>query len=121
MTITTTSSVWNTFIAPFHGLIKSMVRDQFPKINAAIQKLVDDLNTKLAQGGSNFMTNVYDPNYLLNLTTTQAPQADNTTKLVTINFDGTFFDVAKGTNHVSKNTVFPARLAGMNSNQVFIH
>lgn len=121
VTITTTSSVWNTMIAPFHSLIVSLVRDQFPQINAEVQKMVDDLNKKLAEGGSNFMTNVYWPNYLLNLTTTQAPQADNTTKLVTINFDGTFYDVDKQTNHVSKNTVFPARIAGLNSNQVFIH
>ena len=121
VTITTTSSVWNTMIAPFHGVIVSMVRAQLPQINAAIQKIVDDLNKRLKEGGSNFMTNVFDANFPLNLTTTQAPQADNTTKLVTINFDGTFFDTARGTNHVSKNTIFPARIPNLNSNQVFIH
>ena len=67
------------------------------------------------------MTNVFDPMFPLNLTTTQAPQADPVAKLVTINFDGTFFDVAKNTNHVSKNTVFPVRIPNLNSNQVFIH
>jgi hypothetical protein len=76
---------------------------------------------KLKEGGSNFMTNVFDPNYPLNLTTTQAPQADPFNKTVTINFDGTFYDVVKATNHASKNTVFPARIPKVNSNQIFIH
>ena len=30
VTITTTSSVWNVMIEPFHGLIVSMVRGQLP-------------------------------------------------------------------------------------------
>jgi hypothetical protein len=79
------------------------------------------LNKKLKEGGSNFMTNVFDPMFPLNLTTTQAPQADPATKLITLNFDGTFYDVAKATNHVRKNTVFPTRIPNLNSNQVFIH
>jgi hypothetical protein len=67
------------------------------------------------------MTNVFDPNFPLNLTLTQAPHLDNTTKFLNLNFDGTFFDTAKGTNHVNKNTVFPERIKGLNSNQIFIH
>jgi hypothetical protein len=67
------------------------------------------------------MTNVYDPKLPLNLTTTQPPQADNVTKIVTLNFDGTFFDTAKGTNHVKKNINPPHRISGLNSNQIFIH
>ena len=47
VTITTTSSVWNTLIAPFHGVIVTLVRGVLPQINSAIQKIVDDLNKKL--------------------------------------------------------------------------
>ena len=103
-------------IAPFHGLIVSMVRSKLPLINDAVQAYIVDFNKKLLAGGNNFFLNVYDPNYPLNLMTTQPPQADNTTKLLTLNFDGTFFDLARGTNHVSKNTVFPSRIPGLNSN-----
>ncbi len=79
-------------ISPFHGAIKELIRGQLPKISTAIQGVVDGLNAKLRQGGNNFMTNVFDPRFPLNLTTTQPPQADNSTKIVTLNFDGTFFD-----------------------------
>lgn len=67
------------------------------------------------------MTNVFDPKFPLNLTTTQAPQANKTTKIVTLNFDGTFYDTVNQTNHVQKNLQFPARIKGLNSNQIFIH
>ncbi len=121
VTITTTSSVWNTLIGPFHDTIKNMVRGQLPKISGVIQGIVDNLNAKLRKGGDNFMTNIFDPRFPLNLTTTQPPTADNQTKIVTLNFDGTFYDTAKKTNHVSPNTRTPLRLKNMNSNQFFIH
>lgn len=68
------------------------------------------------KNGTELMVNVFDPRFPLNLTTTQAPQADNVTKVVTLNFDGTFYDTIYKTNHVDANTNDPDRLKGMNSN-----
>ena len=121
VTIETTSSVWNAMISPFHNTIKDMIKGQLPKISGAIQGVVDNLNAKLRLGGNNFMTDIFDPRFPLNLTTTQPPTADNQTKLVTLNFDGTFYDTIKKTTHVSANTLSPLRLKNMNSNQFFIH
>jgi hypothetical protein len=100
VTITTTSSVWNAMISPFHDAIKSLIRGELPRVSTAIQGIVDSLNIKLKEGGSNFMTNIFDPRFPLNLTTTQPPQADTTAKIVTLNFDGTFYDTVHSTNHV---------------------
>jgi len=36
VTITTTSSVWNALIAPFHGLILSLVKGQLPQVNTFV-------------------------------------------------------------------------------------
>lgn len=112
----TTSGVWNTVLAPFHNAIRDAVRGQLPKIPAAIQVIVDSLNAKLRQGGNNFMINVIDPRYPLNLTTTQPPTADNQTKIVSLNFDGTFYDEVHNTTHVSPNINVPQRIKNMNSN-----
>ena len=67
------------------------------------------------------MTNIIDPRYPLNLTTTQPPSADNSTKIVSLNFDGTFYDTVHNTTHVSENTNFPQRIRSMNSNQMLVH
>lgn len=67
------------------------------------------------------MTNIFDPRFPLNLTTTQPPTVNNQTKVVSLNFDGTFYDTTKKTNHVSGNTKPPMRLRNMNSNQFFVH
>lgn len=40
---------------------------------------------------------------------------------MTLNFDGTFFDTTKGTNHVQKNLNPPHRIPNLNSNQIFLH
>ena len=118
--ITTTSSVWNAMINTFHGTVKSIVKSYLPQISHAISGLVDSLNAKMANGTS-FMTNVFDPRFPLNLTTTMPPQADTQNKVITLNFDGTFYDSPAKTNHVRANSVNPQRIAGMNSNQVFLH
>ena len=67
------------------------------------------------------MTNVFDPRYPLNLTTTQPPSVDNSTKIVSLNFEGTFYDTVHNTTHVSENTNAPQRIKNMNSNQLLVH
>ncbi len=68
-------------------------------------------------GGESLMVNVLnDTRYPLNLTTTRMPQVDIEKNLLTINLDGTFFDMPFNTNHVGANKVSPQRLAGFNSN-----
>jgi hypothetical protein len=57
-----------------------------------VQKVVDGLNVNLANG-TGFMTTVFDARFPLNLTTTQPPSVDTVKKIVTLNFDGTFFDI----------------------------
>jgi len=53
----------------------------------------------------------------LNLTTTLPPQADPQNKLITLNFDGTFYDTVRKTNYVKVNTLNPSRLSNTkNSN-----
>jgi hypothetical protein len=108
-------------LAPFHNLIANSIRDQLPRIPKAIQTIVDELNAKLKVGGNNFMTNIFDPRYPLNLTTTQPPTVDNSTKIVSLNFEGTFYDTVHNTTHVSENTNPPQRVRNMNSNQMLVH
>ena len=69
VTVTTTSDVWNTLIGWFHGSIVQTIRDQLPRIQVAVQQVVDGLNKRLLSGDS-LWVNVYDPRYPLNLTTT---------------------------------------------------
>lgn len=123
VTILTTSDAWNNVINLFHGALVSIIRACLPMINNEIKKVVDDLNAKLANNNNTaFLTNVFDPRFPMNLTTTMPPTADPIEKTVTLNFDGTFYDVAAKTNHVKNpNTVDPTRLAGVNSNQFFVH
>lgn len=49
------------------------------------------------------------------------PQLDAANNLINIDMDGTFFDQALGTNHVGQNTMVAHRVAGLASNQAFIH
>jgi len=121
ITITTTNPVLNTLIAPFHGMIANFLKTQLPKVSGSFQKAFDQLNRKLRAGGNNFMTKVLDPRYPINLTTTQPPFVNTSTKVLEINFDGTIYDTIQKTNHVSKNTFFPSRIEGLNNNQVLIH
>lgn len=108
-------------LAPFHNQIANAIRDQLPRIPKAIQTIVDELNAKLKVGGNNFMTNIFDPRYPLNLTTTQPPTVDNSTKIVSLNFEGTFYDTVHNTTHASENTNPPQRVRNMNSNQMLVH
>jgi hypothetical protein len=85
-------------------------------IGQTVSNLVDDYNAKMANGTS-FMQNIFDPRYPLNLTTTLPPQADPQNKLITLNFDGTFYDTVHRTNYVKTNTLNPSRLSNTkNSN-----
>lgn len=70
-----------------------------------------------------FLFDIFDPRYPLNLTAVRAPILDGENNLLTINLDGTFFDIPEGTTHVEKNKVFPERVEGAlgNSQQMFIH
>jgi hypothetical protein len=71
-----------------------------------------------------FLVDVYSPKYPLNFTTTRAPIFDNTTNIITLNFDGTFYDVDLKTNHVDDNQIFANRVEDKNlgnSQQIFIH
>lgn len=120
ITLNTTSPAWNAIIAPFHTFIRNIVVMQLPKISAYLGTIVDGLNAKMARG-DDFMVNLFDPRFPLNMTTTQPPQADSSTKVVTLNFDGTFYDVAAKTNHVAPSDNNPDRLPGMGSNQIFLH
>lgn len=120
ITILTTSSVWNAMINTFHGTIRSLIKSYLPTISTAITGLVDGLNVKLANGTA-FLTNVFDARFPLNLTTTMPPVADTDQKTITLNFDGTFYDIPAKSNHVRANTNNPSRINGKNSNQVFIH
>ncbi|TNV80189.1 hypothetical protein FGO68_gene15348 [Halteria grandinella] len=120
ITIQTTNSGWNALIYTLHGTINSIVKSYLPQVSAGITYLVDGINAKLASP-SGFMFNLFDARFPLNLTTTQAPEADLSNKTLNLNFDGTFFDTPAGTNHVKANTNDPARLPKTNSNQVFIH
>jgi hypothetical protein len=67
------------------------------------------------------MVNVFDRNFPLNLTMTEAPRFDKAGDLINFNFDGTFFDKKKQENHVTKNTIFPVRKADGQSEQLWIH
>lgn len=71
-----------------------------------------------------FMLSVFDPRFPLNMTSTRAPILDGSTNLVTLDFDGTFYDSIDKTNHVDSNTVFPERVTDSdhaNSHQIFLH
>ena len=75
ITLLTTSSIINAMIAPFHGVINSLVKASLPVVQSMISGAVQDLNKKLLNGTS-FLFNMFDPRFLLNLTTTQPPRAD---------------------------------------------
>jgi hypothetical protein len=70
-----------------------------------------------------FLMNLFNEKYPLNITTTHVPVIDGANNLITLNLDGTFYDVEDKTNHVKKNTFFPTRVSGdkSNSQQIFIH
>lgn len=70
-----------------------------------------------------FLVDLFSSNYPLNITTTQAPIPDGNTKMLQINLDGTFYDVAGKTNHIKENVVYPHHDDSSvgNSQQIFIH
>ena len=98
----------------------SIVKSFLPRVTDAVKQAVDDLNVRLLNG-TNFLFNVFDPRFPLNLTTTQPPTANNETNVLTMNFDGTFYDTVYKTNHVDANDNDPDRIKGLNSNQFFLH
>jgi hypothetical protein len=107
-------------IDTLHGVIVSVVRAFLPIISDEIGNLVKSFNAIMANGTS-ILVDVFDERFPLNITLTQPPQADTQNKLLTLNFDGTFFDKPEGTNHVRVNTINPTRLSQVNSNQFFVH
>lgn len=59
----------------------------------------------------------------MNFSTTAAPYVSPESQIVEINFDGTFYDMREGTNHLGelRNKVYPMRQDGLGSEQVWIH
>lgn len=107
-----------------HGKILSAVKDALPDAKAAIQSKIEAFNLELKnKDDTTFLVNIFDANFPLNITTTRAPILDGANNLLTINLDGTFFDIPEGTTHVENNKVFPERVQGAlgNSQQLFIH
>ena len=70
-----------------------------------------------------FMSKVLsnNTNYLMNLSTTAAPEFDFENKLVNLHINGLFYDKVTKTTHVTPNTVFPPRYNNSHSNQFWIH
>ena len=120
ITINTTNPIWNFVIYQFHGVIKNLVVSFLPQISQDLTALVNELNLNLLNGTS-FLVDVFDNHFPLNLTTTQIPTANNVSDVITINFDGTFYDNVTKTNWVEPNTNQPNRINDLNSNQFFIH
>jgi hypothetical protein len=80
-----------------HKEIMKMINKDIPKAEAAIATMISNFNSELANhNATTFLVNLLkDPNVLLNLTATKAPLLDASTNLLTMNFDGLFYDVLK--------------------------
>lgn len=91
--------------------------------NDTILGNIGSFNEKLkSRDGTTFAAKLFDNEDLqFNLTTTMAPALDSVNKTIELHFDGLFFDQEAKSTHVKANTVFPKRVAGMNSNQIFVH
>lgn len=57
----------------------------------------------------------------MDMTMTQAPVVNGQSGLVQLNFEGLFYDSPERTTHTGRNTVYPTRVSGLNSNQFFLH
>lgn len=118
--IKTTSGFLNWLLGLFHGTILQAVKDALPQIPKMFDDLVQTYN-KLMLDGKQFLTDIFDPLYPCNFTTTFMPQVNTDSQIVTLNFDGRFYDVAQDTTHVDVNSNRAQRIAGLNSEQIFIH
>ena len=86
--------------------------------------MVEKLNVLLKNHDEySFNVDVLNCGSPMNLTMTKAPVLDDKSGLITVNFDGTFFDTVAKTNHVSMPPAYHVRNTGAtgNSQQVFIH
>lgn len=101
----------------FHKPILHAVKGALPQVVEAIHQEVEILNTLLRSNDPKaFLVSVFDPLFPLNLTMTKAPELNHDSEIITVNFDGTFFDSPEGTNHVDPNTVYAQRESGPLSN-----
>lgn len=124
ITITTTSSWFNYLLGLMHKTILKMVRENLPKAEAEINKIFTDFNTKYAERDDmTFMVNILKSNYnLLNLTTSTAPSLSEETGLLSLNFDGLFYNTNDKSTHITKpNTVQPPRYDHSHSEQFWLH
>jgi hypothetical protein len=66
--------------------------------------MVDTFNNKMKHADANtYMVNVLNnTHYPLNMTMTSAPIIDHESGLITLHFDGLFYDNQEGTTHVNK-------------------
>lgn len=122
--ITMKNSFLQWCVNKLHDTILAGVKSQLPMAKSSIQSIIDGFNAEMRnRNDTTFLTNVISAKYPLNLTMTQAPGLNGSSQLVTLHFDGLFYDVDEKTTHVGENTVYPNRVEGKlgNSQQIFAH
>jgi hypothetical protein len=116
------SSFLNFWLNTFHSLAVKAAQKAITVATDYFDSFVQGLDLKLKNANSTtFMVSVFDKNFPLNLTMTEAPKFDKADDLINFSFDGTFFDKKMQVNHVSENTVLPYRHADGQSEQIWIH
>ena len=120
VSITTTSNVLNSLLMPLHGAIVKMIHASLPMIKKKMEEVVFKFNQNLTNHVK-YMTKIFDPLYPMDLTMTQAPVVNGQSGLVQLNFEGVFYDSQERTTHTGRNTLYPTRVSGLNSNQFFLH
>jgi hypothetical protein len=118
----------NSFFQPavnlMHGSILKTVKANLPQALTFVQAQIDGFNAAMKNAKDDtFLVNLFSQDFLLNITTTHAPQADAATNMLHLNLDGTFYDVAEETNHVRANKIYATHVDGDNGNsqQIFVH
>lgn len=80
-----------------HSVIVKTINHDLGKFENQISDTINNLVAQLNQVNSTaYMDNVLNnTNYLLNMSTTAAPDLNHLTGLLTLHFDGLFYDVAQ--------------------------
>lgn len=82
-----------------HGTVLDVAKKSILHIKNLTDSFIQEVNVLLANN-TQFMVNIFDEAYPLNLTMSRSPLANSSESLIGFFFDGTFYDVANKSNHV---------------------